>query len=238
MPVSTATTTRGGLVPATITECEKKNDKVKEKSEESGGLVVRFMFNPTEYTVTKENSYDPKFEAKASAPNMTFTEPKASTLSLSGLIFDSYEEKTPTNPRAKPDVTQKTNVLFKLMNVDSQTLEPPPVVFEWGVFKFYAVITKVTQKFTLFDKDGTPLRAEVSVDLTQHRDLTLYPKQNPSSGDGPLDRVWLVRLGDRLDLIANETYGDATKWRLIAAHNGLRNPLQLRAGQSLRIPEE
>jgi hypothetical protein len=235
MPASTAPTTRGGLVPATITECQQSDDKVQKKS---GGLVVHFMFNPEKYTVTKENTYESKFKSKASAPNMTFKEPKASTLSLSGLIFDSYEEKSPTNPTANPDVTKKTNVLFKLMNVDSQTERPSPVVFEWGVFQFYAVITKVSQTFTLFDKDGTPLRAEVSVDLTQHMDTTLYPKQNPTSGDGPLDRVWLVRAGDRLDLIANETYGDAAKWRLIAAHNGLRNPLQLRAGQSLRIPEE
>ena len=49
--------------------------------------------------------------------------------------------------------------------------------------------------------------------------------------------MWRVIAGDRLDTIAFEVYGDATKWRTIAAYNRIVNPLKLEPGQQLIIPE-
>jgi nucleoid-associated protein YgaU len=95
----------------------------------------------------------------------------------------------------------------------------------------------MTQKFTLFKPDGTPVRANVQVTFTQHKDLNDYPNQNPTSGGGDIERVWRVIAGDRLDTIAYQVYGDATKWRMIAAYNEIINPLKLIPGQQLIIPE-
>jgi nucleoid-associated protein YgaU len=116
--------------------------------------------------------------------------------------------------------------------------EPPYLAFEWGVFYFRAVITNMSQKFTLFKVDGTPVRAQVEVAFTQYADSKDYKHQNPTSGGGPVQRVWSVVRGDRLDTIAATVYGDATQWRRIADHNGLRDPLALTPGQQLIIPEE
>jgi nucleoid-associated protein YgaU len=44
--------------------------------------------------------------------------------------------------------------------------------------------------------------------------------------------------GDRLDLIAANVYGNATKWRLIAEYNNIDNPETLKPGQTIMIPEE
>ena len=71
----------------------------------------------------------------------------------------------------------------------------------------------MTQKFTLFKNDGTPVRAQVDVTFTQYTDLDDYPRQNPTSGGGPIERIWRVVAGwRRLDLIAAEVYHDAGKW--------------------------
>ncbi|MCA9972369.1 MAG: LysM peptidoglycan-binding domain-containing protein, partial [Anaerolineales bacterium] len=51
-------------------------------------------------------------------------------------------------------------------------------------------------------------------------------------------RTWPVIRGDRLDLIASAVYGDATRWRQIADYNNLDDPLTLRPGQRLIIPED
>ncbi len=118
----------------------------------------------------------------------------------------------------------------------NQKIEPPQVAFEWGVFRFVSYITNMTQKFTLFKNDGTPVRAQIDVTFTQYTDLDDYPRQNPTSGGGPIERVWRVVAGDRLDLIAAEVYQDAGKWRLIADQNQLDNPLTLKPGMQLRIP--
>lgn len=228
--------TRGGLQPAAIYECVEDGSQVRKKT---GGKSVKFMFNPTDYSVSKKNKYEAKPENRANTPIMEFKNPESTTLSLKGLVFDSYEEINPL----KQDISKVTRVLWELMDViedssDSAKSRPAPVVFEWGEFQFFAVITGVTQKFTLFTKDGTPVRAEVDVDLSQHLDNKLYKNTNPTSGGGPLERVWQVRTGDRLDLIAAQVYGDSQKWRLIAARNAIHNPLTLRAGQSLRIPQD
>ena len=220
--------TRGDLVAARIYEVDDSGN------EKGGGVAVACMFNPFEYTVSKSNSYEEKSRNRSSVPKVEFKKAGPQTLKLK-LLFDTYE--------AGEDVSQKTNELWNLMQPNAQhgttaKVPPPQVAFEWGVFKFVSVITNMTQKFTLFMKDGTPVRASVDVTFTQHKDLDDYPRQNPTSGGGPVERVWQVRAGDRLDTIAAAVYGDATRWRLIAAHNGITNPQRLQPGRRLNIPED
>ncbi len=220
--------TRGNLVAAQIYEVDDSGQK------KSGGVSVDCMFNPFEYTVSKTNTYGEKSQNRSDVPEVEFKKAGAQTLKLS-LVFDSYE--------ADEDVSLETNKLWKLMEAKTRQggnrnrkIPPPEVAFEWGVFKFVAVVTNMTQKFTLFKQDGTPVRAKVDVTFTQHKDLNDYPSQNPTSGGGDVNRVWRVVAGDRLDTIAYEVYGDASKWRLIAEHNQIVDPLTLRAGQQLTIP--
>lgn len=220
--------TRGNLVAARIFEVDDSGE------EKGGGVSVDCMFNPYEYTVTKQNTYQDKSRNRSSVPQVEFKKAGSQTLKLT-LLFDTYE--------GSEDVTLTTNKLWKFMDPktresgsDNRKVPPPDVAFEWGVFRFVAVITQMTQKFTLFQPDGTPVRASVDVTFTQHKDLEDYPNQNPTSGGGEIERVRRIVAGERLDLIAYEMYGDATKWRLIAERNRLRDPLALKPGQTLTIP--
>ena len=213
-------TTRGGLKPALIYE---KGNK---------GTAVSCMFNPHEYKVTKKNSYVMKERAGGGVPHLEFSQAGAQTLQLN-LFFDTYE--------SGEDVSRKTNKLWSLMQPKEQRgqkkKEPREVVFEWGVFLFEAVIESMTQTFTLFTKEGTPVHATVDATFTQYEDKDDYPNQNPTSGGGPVLRARMVVGHDRLDTIAYEVYGDATKWPLIAQHNQILDPFNLRPGQELIIPE-
>ncbi len=211
----------------------KRTSRAKKKG---GGVSVDCMFNPFEYSVTKTNSYQDKARNNADVPHMEFTKAGPQTLKLN-LIFDTYEDAE--------DVSRITNQLWKLMESKTRKdgkknkkIPPPPVAFEWGVFRFVAVITSMTQKFSLFLQDGTPVRAHVDVTFTQFKDLQEHPSQNPTSGGGPIEQLRQVIAGDRLDWIAYEVYGDATRWRLIAERNNITDPLALRPGMILSIPEE
>lgn len=222
------TDTRGKLVAAQIYEVDLKGEK------KGGGLSVSCMFNPFEYSVSKSNSFEEKPKNQSDTPQGEFFKSGAQTLKLN-LIFDTYEQDS--------DVSQETNKLWKFMMTKTQEassqnekIQPPQVAFEWGVFKFVSYITNMTQKFTLFKNDGTPVRANVDVTFTQYTDVNDYPRQNPTSGGGPIERVWQVIAGDRLDTVAAQVYNDAGKWRLIAEHNHVRDPLALRPGMQLRIP--
>jgi nucleoid-associated protein YgaU len=224
------TNTRGQLVPAVIYEVDKQGDT------KPGGISVPCMFNPHEYSVSKANTFHEEPRNNADTPQGEFFKSGSQTLQLK-LVFDTFEQGS--------DVSLLTNQLWKFMMTKTQTstrqnekIEPPQVAFEWGVFRFVSYITRMTQKFTLFKNDGTPVRASVDVTFTQYVDVNDYPAQNPSSGGGPIERIWKVIAGDRLDIIAASVYGDATRWRLIAARNKIDNPLALRPGMHLRIPQD
>lgn len=222
-------TTRSGLIAAEIYEVDQSGNR------KGGGVSVFCMFNPNEYSISKTNNFEEKPANKSSTPHAEFKKAGPQALKLN-LIFDTYE--------LAANVALETNKLWKFMEPSQQTgsgnnskSSPPQVAFEWGVFKFVSFITSMTQKFTLFLNDGTPVRAQIDATFTQYTDLNDYPAQNPTSGNGPLERVWMVKAGDRMDNIAYTVYGDATKWRYIAIHNGMRSPLEIRPGQYLNIPQ-
>lgn len=219
-------TTRGNLVSA---EIYKTNEAGTAKDEP----IVPCMFNPFEYTVSKTNSYSEDPKNQSDSPSVNFKKAGPQTLKLA-LVFDTYE--------TGEDVSQQTRLLWKFMEpseaaANSDKKEPPRVAFAWGPFRFTAVVTNMTQKFTLFKKDGIPVRAKVDITFTQYDDK-VPDYQNPTSGGGSVMRTWQVIRGDRLDNIAADVYGDATKWRQIAEYNDLDNPLALRPGQHIMIPKD
>lgn len=220
--------TRSNLQAARIYEVTSSGE------EKGGGVSVGCMFNPFEYTVSKTNTYKEESRNRSDVPSFEFEKAGPQTLKLT-LLFDTYEDDE--------DVSLETNKLWKLMESKTRRegnrtkkVPPPEVAFEWGVFRFVAVITIMKQKFTLFKLDGTPVRADVDVTFTQHKDINDYPNQNPTSGGGDIERVWRIVAGDRMDTIAFAVYGDATRWRAIAEYNQLDDPLALKSGRQLIIP--
>ena len=110
------------------------------------------------------------------------------------------------------------------------------VEFQWGkTWSFKAVITDISQKFTLFRSDGTPVRATLDVSFLQAKDDGHYPGQNPTTIGRPGYKRWVVKEGDSIDWIAFDEYNDSAMWRFIAETNNLDNPLLLRPGQVLAI---
>ncbi|MCB0187975.1 MAG: hypothetical protein KDE31_27095, partial [Caldilineaceae bacterium] len=112
----------------------------------------------------------------------------------------------------------------------------PMVQFNWGkAWGFKAIITQMTQRFTLFLDSGVPVRATVEIAFQQVAQQGSYPPQNPTSQSVPGRRIRTVERGDRIDLIAYQEYGQASQWKHIAEVNGLVDPLSLTPGQRLII---
>jgi hypothetical protein len=240
--------TRGGLVPARIVELddtqidlktnkiklEKEGDNTRIKGE--GSINILCMFNPSEYTVTKSNNFEEIDSANSgNSPRANFKKAGPQTLQLN-LIFDTYEQK-------EKDLVKVAKDLWQLMATKplpggrpQDRIPPPLVAFIWGSFYFVAYITQMSQKFTLFTHKGVPVRAEVNITFTQYVELDDYPNQNPTSGGGPIDRIWTVTAGDRIDTISASVYGSANQWRHIADYNRIDNPDALQPGQQLLIP--
>lgn len=200
------------------------------------GVTVPCHFNPESLKISKTNTWTSAPVAGKNVPTLSFSAGGAAVLTLD-LLFDTYE--------IRQDVRRVyTDHLLRMAMVDETLKEPktthsrPPLCrFVWGqLWSFVAVITSMTQTFTMFLEDGRPVRAKVSITLTQQKDDKKFLPQNPTSGGNPGYRSYKLRAGEPLDLVAANMYGDSQLWRFIAERNGIDNPLNLPAGTVLTLP--
>src|SRR6266542_3053217 len=131
------------------------------------GDKINCLFNPSELTISKSNSWNAGQIKGRNAPELRFQGGQSATLSLS-LTFDTTHEGT--------DVTIHTTKLLNLMKADLKlpgadaqrnSARPPWVQFHWGkLSSFKAIVERLQVKFTYFASDGSPLRAELYTRLT------------------------------------------------------------------------
>lgn len=200
------------------------------------GQRIEVLFNPKEYSITKSNSWQRAATSGANLPSTTFASGQPASMTVQ-LFFDTYETKM--------DVRNHTGKIAKLMEVsireegEGNKLRPPKVKFHWGLtWTFKAVITQMTQKFTLFLPTGTPVRATVDVTFQQIEDEGRFPGQNPTSGGNAGRRTHVVEAGETLDLIAHQELGDSRLWRHLADANRITDPLALAPGTVLVVEPE
>lgn len=193
------------------------------------GEEIRFRFNPSEYSIEKGMNYGEQTIGGVTTPLTQFVSGKSATLSME-LFFDTTETEGQT------DVRERTGRLDYLLEIDRQLHAPPKCRFVWGTLQFKAVLERANKRFTMFRRDGTPVRARVDVSFKRYRTPEEQAKGNPKQS---ADRttVWEVTASDTLPLIAAEEYGDATKWRPIADANGIETPRDLEPGTELLIPK-
>lgn len=197
---------------------------------------VECMFNPKEYTFSKQNRWKFTDQKGKNLPEPEFQSGQPTNLRMQ-LFFDTYESRVDVRQEYTTKIWDLTRVNEDTKNRKTNKGRPPLCQFQWGTnWAFKAVVTNISQRFTLFLSDGTPVRATLEVTFQQVEDEGLYPRQNPTSGGGEGRKVHIVREGERIDWIATSEYGDPAMWRLIAEQNELNDPLMLEPGQKLAIP--
>lgn len=210
------------LTKATITNLDTKK-------------VIKCLFNPTEYTIARTNSWQRSTKQGNNVGKLDFTGGGSRTMTVE-LFFDVYE--------LGEDVRKYTAELWNLTliepgtkNQKTKTGRPPLCLFQWGPnWHFTAAVTSLSVRYTLFQSDGTPVRAVASLSLQEAEDGGELNGTNPTSYAEPGHRRREVRMHDTLPLIAYEEYGDPNKWRLIADANKLHDPTAIEEGDIIAIP--
>ena len=206
---------------------------------EASSDKIECMFNPAKFSFSVKSNWKADGVPGKDTPEKRFAGGESATFDLS-LIFDTTSVGT--------TVTAHTNKLLKLVQVATNLPgydqaknngRPPWVKFHWGtqIHSFKAIITSVSVSYTYFSSDGIPLRATVDLNLEQYEPDANWGSQNPTSGTPKPHRSHQVQVGDSLDRLAARYYGDSTQWRSIATANGIKDPLDLRPGSLLAIPE-
>jgi contractile injection system tube protein len=203
---------------------------------------IEVCFNPKEYSLEKSVEWDAE-KAFTDAPQPEFKAPKPMSLSVT-LQFDTYEERT--NVRDKwvrkiESLTMMTKQFDKdgknASKTDKQKYRPPVILFIWGRFSFKGVIESLSQKYTMFLSDGTPVRAECALKIRNVIDSSMDDGKNTQEFGKPKDtgKQYKVKQDDRLDLIAAKELGDAGRWSEIAAMNDIVDPAAIAKSDGVRL---
>jgi hypothetical protein len=110
------------------------------------------------------------------------------------------------------------------------------VRFSWGSFLFDGLIDSIEESIEFFSPEGKPLRASVSLGLSQQTilvadfgDSARAPGAPRPPGSNPLTAA---SVGASLQAMAASA---GRAWQDIAAANGIDNPRQLATGQLIDL---
>lgn len=188
--------------------------------------AVEVLFNPTEITIEKSVNYAEAQVPGLQDPLLQFVRGEAETLTT-----ELFLDKTST----RESVSEALASLRKFVEIQADYHAPPVLLFSWGDVQFLGVVTRLSERFQLFDERGQVMRARVSLTMKRFAPADAQYREPPrESPDRSKTRV--VHAGDRLDLIAAIEYGDARHWRVIARANQIERPNELRVGEVLEIP--
>jgi hypothetical protein len=194
---------------------------------------IEFQFNPKELTMAKGASWarEQAKNSKTSSPPQ-YKGPQPSKLALE-MFFDASEKQDTS-------VVKTVDRLFACTVPTAASLQqkkasPPWVIFRWGTLTgFLSYVSSVSAKYTLFTAGGLPIRATCTVTLEELSGDAA--KQNPTSGGMVPRRIHELVEGDSLPAIAHTEYGQPGLWRLIAELNRVDDPMRLRPGTRLLLP--
>ncbi len=205
----------------------------KLKITPDAGEAVTAMYNPAQFTIESRNQFQRSKIPGLPVPVTQFVSGEAEKITLK-LFFDTYEAQT--------DVRTLTSKVLKLMKIEPNLHRPPVCTFSWGgtisgdqITDFNGVIDSLSQNFTMFLDDGTPVRATLTLGITEYRtineQLTMLKLRSADH-----TKVRVIKEGQRLWHLANTEYGDPAEWRVIADENGIDNPRLIEPGTSLSLP--
>lgn len=161
------------------------------------------------------------------------------------LVMDLLFDVDLMEPAHRPDdVRALTGRLWRL--ADSGAARPPQVRLVWGKsWNLPGVVVSVAERLDAVAATGTPRRSWLRLKLVRTNEETaLAPArgtddavqavgggQRAGSGQGGSGGT-----GVRFDVLAAQALGDPRKWRELAAHNDIADPLRVPAGTVLAVP--
>jgi hypothetical protein len=160
----------------------------------------------------------------------------AGTTKLTLQLWFDINQPMPEGEEAVNDVRKLTQKVayFITPTKDGNKFVPPSVRFVWGSFQFDGLMDSLEENLEFFSSEGRPLRASMSVSLSQQK-ITEFTIKDPASnsagaqtpGTRPLTEA---PKGNNLQSMA-DSQGKGGDWQSIASANNIENPRLLASGQ-------
>lgn len=138
-------------------------EKLKLESIDGPQYTIELMFNPTELDFSLKTALTEDQGARTEGegiPKVSFAYPNAVVVKISDMVYDTYEDGS--------GVKGYIDRLTKATKFIESKKRPPIYMLTWGQNKFLlCFVESLNYKLTMFQPDGTPVRAKASVTLKQ-----------------------------------------------------------------------
>lgn len=197
---------------------------------------VTVQFNPESLKVSFANQVSPSGTGDQTGTAARQVVATGTTKLSLQLWFDVTAEMPPGEEQI--DVRTLTGKIAYFITPHEETDNlPPGVRFVWGSFKFDGLMESLEESLEFFSEEGIPLRASMTLNLTQQKIKEFSGKQaeppgtEPAPGTRPLAAA---ADGETLQGMA-ASQGKADNWQAIAAANNIENPRLLQPGQLIDL---
>jgi len=221
------------------------------KEEINKDKATKVQFNPDTLKVSFANQIaQPSGSGDQSGPQARQFVGAGTTKLVVQLYFDVTSEL----PQGLPEVDDVRKLTQRVAYFITPTGDPknkpkkyiPPAVrFIWGSFQFDGIMEGLEETLELFSFEGRPLRASMSLTLTQQK-ITAFSFNNApdppaatrqggnAPGSTPLAEA---PAGSNLQSMAANSpgLGPGSDWQSIASANGIENPRLLKPGQLIDL---
>jgi hypothetical protein len=211
------------------------------------GEPVTVQFNPETLKVSFANQVVPPKGTGNNKEKSSIQYVGAGTTKLTLQLWFDVTGQAPDAKSPEVDVRALTKKVayFITPQQSGDDFLPPAVRFRWGSFQFDGIMDSMEESLELFSSDGVPLRAGVSLSLSQQRIQAFSgrpagPAGGPPGAAGPggappgTQPLTQARTGDTVQGLA-ATLGAGVRWQAIAQANNIDNPRFLAPGQRLNL---
>ena len=215
------------------------NDKINpDKS-------TKVQFNPDTLKVSFANQIAPPGPGDQNGPQaLQFV--GAGTTKLAVTLYFDVTAAIPQGLPETDDVRKLTKrvayFITPAVQENPKRYIPPAVRFSWGSFQFDGIMESLEETLELFSFEGRPLRASMSMTLTQQKitefkfnDANKAPGATRQSGRAPgTSPMTEAPAGSTLQGLS-AAGPSAGNWQAIASSNGIENPRFIKPGQLIDL---
>lgn len=236
-------------MPDSVTVVKAELWELDSNGKEKLGSRVPVQFNPETLKVSFANQIVPPATSGSATDQRSTSTTQfvgKGTTKLSVQLWFDVTAVLPQGKESVTDVRQLTKAVAYFITPQPDIMDPtkdvPPAVrFLWGTFQFDGIMELLEELLEFFSADGKPLRASLTLSLSQQKIQFAFAQPKPGAGKSkpgsaspgtrPLSQALV---GQSLQGMA-AAQGIGGDWQAIAAANGIENPRQLAPGQLIDL---
>lgn len=194
------------------------------------------MFNPASFSRTYSTEWARQQGINSSGAELEYSRSPPEQLSIDLVLDGTGVDTMGVLALAQKSVSERVDELREVTyKYNGAIHEPNYLLVTWGKLTFPCRLASLTVNYTRFDRDGTPLRAEVKLALIA--DFSAKTRAKDEEKTSPdLTHARIVRAGDTLPLLTKAIYGSSARYLDVARYNALDDFRDLTPGTELLFP--